>query len=95
LIIAYNPRVRHAKNCTNKNDDDDETNQNKYKRYHMRQIQEHYGVPAKQILFLDDTPEIVQDCIHYCGIVAVQVDAQRGLQWSDILQLEQSHTTEP
>jgi hypothetical protein len=86
LIIAYNPRVRHA----NDDDDDDDTNQYKYKRYHMRRIQEHFGVQGPQILFLDDTPEIVQDCKEYCGVHAVQVDAQRGLQWSDILQLQQT-----
>jgi hypothetical protein len=76
FIVAYNPRVRG------------DTDENRVKRYHMRQLQAHFGIDdASRILFFDDTPGVVEDCRDHCGTQAVLVNAETGLQWSDFLQL--------
>jgi hypothetical protein len=83
-IVAYNPRVRLGNGSADK-----EVENHKVKRYHMRRLQEHFGVEdPSRILLLDDTPAVVQDCRDFCGVQAVLVQsAEKGLQWSDILQL--------
>jgi hypothetical protein len=74
-IVAYNPTVRGTK--------DDEGN--KVKRYHMRCLQQWFGVEAHEILFFDDIMHIVDDCAQACGVQAVLVDASVGFQYNDLL----------
>jgi hypothetical protein len=58
FVVAYNPRW-HAEG---------QKEENKIKRYHMKELQRHFEVEAKDILFLDDTPSVVEDCIQTCGV---------------------------
>jgi hypothetical protein len=74
-IVAYNPKVRGTKH--------DEAN--KVKRYHMRCLQQWFGVEAHEILFFDDIKHIVDDCAQACGVHAVLVDANVGFQFNDLL----------
>ena len=79
-IVAYNPRVRGQI----------DSEENKIKRYHMRQLLEHFDDvdDVSHIVFFDDVPAVVQDCRDHCGVQAVQVDnPAAGLQWTDISQL--------
>ena len=75
FIVAYNPKARGTKQdpllCM--------------KRFHMREIQKHYGVSSDQILFFDDTEPVVKDCQEYCGVPSVLVDARKGFQLRDLV----------
>jgi len=85
-VVAYNPRVRLPAAATEGNDD------NRIKRYHMRQITEHFQVEdSQQILFFDDTEAVVEDCNDNCGVKAIKVDPKIGLQWCDVMQLEKAN----
>jgi hypothetical protein len=75
FVVAYNPRW-HAEG---------QEEENKIKRYHMRELQRHFGVEANEILFLDDTPSVVEDCIQTCGVRTIQIDPERAFRLSDIL----------
>lgn len=75
FVVSYNPRARGTM-------DDPE---NCIKRYHMREIRNHFGASCNEIIFFDDTPEVVSDCLDYCGVKAVLVDANNGFQIGDLL----------
>jgi len=75
FIVAYNPRARGQT----------ESPLNCLKRYHMREIQQRFGVTAPEILLFDDTPEIIMDCRHHCGVNAVLVNPEQGFRLSDLL----------
>ena len=74
-IIAYNPRAR----------EDGSKDENKIKRYHVRNLVERFDVSPNEIVFLDDTKNVVDDCINTCGVRAILVDATKGFQISDLL----------
>jgi hypothetical protein len=76
FVVAYNPRW-HAEG---------QEEENKIKRYHMKELQRHFELEAKYILFLDDTPSVVDDCTQFCGVRTIQIDPERGFQLSDILE---------
>ena len=59
--------------------------ENKIKRYHVRNLVERFDVSPNEIVFLDDTKNVVDDCINTCGIRAILVDATKGFQISDLL----------
>jgi len=85
LVVAYNPRARGTTHS--------ETN--RIKRYHMRRVQEHFGLEAPhEILLLDDTWAVVKDCREHCGVRAIHVDCSTGLQWLDVLRLGTGRETE-
>lgn len=76
FVVAYNPRVRKA---VNPND--------LIKRYHMRQILQHFDtVSPQQVVFFDDIEETVRDCCDYCNVRAIQVDNRIGFQCRDIIE---------
>ena len=76
FIVAHNPRA-HGQG---------KDPQNCIKRYHMREIQNHFSVEGKEILFFDDTPAVVDDCANRCGGVrAVLVDPKKGFQLGNLL----------
>jgi LmbE family N-acetylglucosaminyl deacetylase len=82
LVVAYNPRARGREGALE---------ENRVKRYYVRQIRSHFGVSAAasdQILLLDDLKEVVDDCRSYCGIRAVQVDPRTGFRLQDVLEYE-------
>ena len=55
------------------------------KRYHFRLIRNHFSnVEPKEIIFFDDTEEIVRDCNEFCNINAFQVDPNFGFRLEDI-----------
>lgn len=74
-IIAYNPRARA----------DDKQEDNKIKRYHIRKLVEHFKVLPEEIVFLDDTKNVVDDLNEKCGVKAFIVDPTKGFQISDLL----------
>lgn len=74
-IIAYNPRVRPG----------GEKEENRIKRYHVRNLVEYFKVDPERIVFLDDTEQVVSDCIETCKVNAFLVDASKGFQISDLL----------
>jgi hypothetical protein len=76
FVVAYNPRW-HAEG---------QEEVNKIKRYHMKELQRHFEVKANDILFLDDTPSVVEDCIQTCGVRTIQIDPERAFQLSDLLE---------
>ena len=57
-IIAYNPKVREKGDLP----------ENKFKRYHMREIQNYFNVASKEIVFFDDCEPIIKDCQETCGV---------------------------
>ena len=75
LVVSYNPRARGTM----------EDPDNCVKRHHMREIRNYFGASSKDILFFDDTPEVVSDCLTSCGVKAVQVNANVGFQIEDLL----------
>jgi hypothetical protein len=80
LVVAYNPRARGREGSLE---------ENRIKRYHVRRIQNHFGVTSpRQILLLDDLEDIVDDCRAFCGIHAVQVDGRIGFRLQDLLGYE-------
>lgn len=80
FIVAYNPRARGTQ----------ADEENCVKRYHMRQLQKHFGVQPGEILFFDDNDQVVRDCNDVCGVLTIQVDPKQGFKLSDLFQLEQS-----
>lgn len=76
LIVAYNPKARGR---------DGQMEHNRIKRCHMRTIQQHFQVDPESIVFLDDTPQVVDDCRNHCGVRAILVDGRTGFQLSDLL----------
>jgi hypothetical protein len=74
FIMAYNPRVRGVTD-----------HQDLIKRHHMRHILEWFAVPPHQIVFFDDIEATVKDCVDYCNVRSIQVDATAGFQCKDIL----------
>jgi hypothetical protein len=77
FIVAYNPRVHSPTN------DED----NKIKRYHMRQVKQKFGITdGNDVVFFDDTPEVVQDCVDVCGVRAIAVDPEFGFRLEDLLE---------
>ena len=77
FIVAHNPRA-HGQG---------KDPQNCIKRYHMREIQNHFSVEGKEVLFFDDTPAVVEDCKSNCGgVQAVLVDPKKGFRLDDLLQ---------
>jgi hypothetical protein len=78
FIVAYNPRVHPPTN----NDED-----NQIKRYHMRQVKQRFGViDGNEIVFFDDTVDVVKDCVDVCGVRAIAVDPQFGFRLEDLLE---------
>lgn len=75
FVVSYNPRARGTM----------EDQENCVKRYHMREIRNYFGASSKEIIFFDDTPEVVKDCLENCGVKAVLVDANKGFQIEDLL----------
>lgn len=76
FIVAYNPRVHQ----------DHDPELDKVKRYHMRKLVEKFKVKPSEIIFFDDTPEVVMDCKDNCGVVhSFQVDPSLGFQIQDLL----------
>jgi hypothetical protein len=73
FVVAYNPRVRKAEE------------EYAFKRYHMREIQRHFGVQLHELLFFDDVPSIVEDCQQTCGVIAVCVHAHVGFRLDDLM----------
>jgi hypothetical protein len=75
FIVAYNPRVRGQNqdplNCI--------------KRHHMREIQQHFSVSGAEILFFDDTVEVVKDCASQFGVQALLVDPDKGFRLGDLV----------
>jgi len=76
FIVAYNPRVQPGGSNP----------ENKIKRYHMREIQQHFQVDPQDILFFDDTANVVHDCFNTCGVKTIKVDPNKGFQLSDLLE---------
>ena len=80
FIVAYNPRPRgqldNPLNCM--------------KRYHMREIQQHFSVSSKEIIFFDDVLKIVDDCSNHCGVRSVLVDAKYGFRLTDLMRAFQN-----
>lgn len=77
FTVAYNPRVHP-----------EERNKEEYlvKRYHMREIMKHFQVQQSEILFFDDTPHVVEDCITTCGVVnSFLVNPNHGFRLKDLL----------
>jgi len=74
-ITAYNPRARGTLNDT----------ENQIKRYHMRKIMNHFGVPSSEILFFDDTPTVVKDCNEHVGVKTIQVDRRTAFTLQDMI----------
>jgi FMN phosphatase YigB (HAD superfamily) len=75
FIVAYNPRVQP----------EGEKMENKLKRYHFRELQSQFGVKQYEILFFDDSGDIIEDCRETCGIHAFQVDPKTGFCLEDLL----------
>lgn len=86
FIVAYNPRAHHqVEVVVEEEENNEEENNNKMKRYHFRQIRNHFcDVEPKEIIFFDDTEEIVRDCKEFCNINAFQVDQTFGFRLEDI-----------
>jgi hypothetical protein len=76
FCVAYNPRHRGAHG---------QMEEHRIKRYHVLVLQQHFGVDAAEIIFFDDTPQVVQDCRETCGVHAVQVDPNQGFVFADLL----------
>jgi hypothetical protein len=74
-IVAYNPKC-YA---------DGGNDMNQVKRYHMRVIRNHYNVKCEEMLILDDTKEVIDDCRDHCHVHAVYVDGSVGLRGNDLL----------
>lgn len=79
FIVAYNPRARGTT----------QDRQRCIKRHHMFEIQRHFGVQPSEIMFFDDTKQVVEDFNEFCGVLTVHVDPNKGFQLSDLLRLEQ------
>ena len=76
-IVAYNPRVHP----------EDEAEETKIKRYHMRKLRENFGVEPEEIAFFDDTESVIADCRDFCGVTnSYQVDPSWGFRISDLTQ---------
>ncbi len=75
FIIAYNPRVHP----------EDDLVQNKIKRHHMRKLQEHYLGKPQEIIFFDDSLDVVADCKDTCEVMAFCVDPNFGFRVEDLL----------
>jgi len=91
FVVAYNPSARAKKLTGN---EEEENERSLYKRHHMRRIRNRFQIDdPKEILFFDDTPQVVADCRQVCGVRAVLVDAQRGFRMSDLLQNDFSSRT--
>jgi len=75
-VVAYQPNVRpeaaHDESFL-------------YKRFHMRELCEHFKVKPGEILFFDDLRHIVDDCKRYCNVHAIQVDETRGFHLEDLI----------
>lgn len=75
FIVAHNPRahdqMKDPLNCI--------------KRYHMREIQKYFSVKPREILFFDDTEEVVTDCVDHCGVRAILVDKEKGFEVADFI----------
>ena len=88
FIVAYNPRAHHHRQEEEEEqeqENNEEENINKMKRYHFRLIRNHFSdVESKEILFFDDTEDIVRDCNEFCNINAFQVDPNFGFRLEDI-----------
>lgn len=74
-IVAYNPRV-HVEGT-------DEAFL--HKRYHMRELCEHFATHPREILFFDDVDSIVTDASYTCGVCAFKVDPAEAFEVTDIL----------
>jgi hypothetical protein len=75
LVVSYNPRAQGTM----------EDPERCVKRYHMRKIKNNFKASYEEMIFFDDTPEIVKDCIENCGVKTVLVDAEKGFQIEDLL----------
>jgi hypothetical protein len=75
LVVSYNPRARGTM----------EDPESCVKRYHMRKIKNYFKASFEEMIFFDDTPEIVKDCIDNLGVKAVLVAADTGFQIEDLL----------
>jgi hypothetical protein len=73
FIVAYNPRVRSSRE------------EDRIKRYHIRAIQQKFGVQASNILFFDDAMDVVADC-RELGVRTVRVDPKMAFRLSDLLE---------
>ena len=74
FVVAYNPRVRKVADP-----------KDLIKRYHMRQILQHFDTAPEQVVFFDDIEATVRDCCDYSNVRAIQVDESVGFQCKDIL----------
>ena len=74
-LIAYNPRHHGSEG---------QQESNRIKRYHMRKLIEYFQVLPHEVLFLDDTKGVVDDCIETCGVKTILVDAAKGFQINDL-----------
>lgn len=74
FIVAHNPRahdqMKDPLNCI--------------KRYHMREILNHFSVGPKEILFFDDDRQVVMDCADHCGVRAIHVNKTKGFHLDDL-----------
>jgi hypothetical protein len=75
FIVAYNPRVHPL----------DDVQSNTAKRHHMRRLREHFLVKPEEILFFDDTSDIISDCRDHCGVRAFHIDPTLGFRLEDLL----------
>ena len=75
FIVAHSPRAH--------NQMDDPLNC--FKRYHMREVRNHFKVAPTNILFFDDDEAIVNDCVNHCGVKAFKVDEETGFRMRDLL----------
>jgi hypothetical protein len=79
LVVAYNPRARGPEGALQ---------ENRVKRFHVRQFLRHYGAEPNQILLVDDLDEVVDDCRSHCGIHAVKVNPATGFCLQDLLEYD-------
>jgi hypothetical protein len=75
LIVAYNPRVHP----------EDDMEENKIKRFHIRKLRQHFRVEANEIIFFDDTFAVVTDCSKNLGVRAVHVNPDNGFCVEDMI----------